>query len=212
MRMFCVPKQFYQASRLNGQPLSEKAIFRLEKIKLFLGLKGKGLSSKESLEVLPIRKFTLYRWLAAYKKHGPRGLEPRSTKPHRIRNAQYDLMLVRRILYLRRQHPVWGKAKITWLLRKEGTHASESTVGSILSNLMRKGRILSTWALRKQCPVFYKKRKANRKHAVRLPKGLKPEVPGEIVQVDTMTLNLFSGVRIKQFTAYCRARQSSMVA
>ena len=44
---------------------------------------------------------------------------------------------------------------------------------------------------------------ARRKHAVRLPRGLKPDKPGGVVQIDTVFVNLAPGKAIKHFTAYC---------
>lgn len=43
---------------------------------------------------------------------------------------------------------------------------------------------------------------ANELHARRLPKGLKPSRPGEIVQIDTLFLNIRPDKAIKHFTAY----------
>jgi len=178
---------------------------------MFLQFKEKGLRNNEIIEIINVKRATFYRWLNAFNKDGPRGLEPRSRKPRTLRNTQWDLVLVKRILELRAAYPMWGKAKLHCLLLSEGFEASQSTVGRILSKMMRKGRILSTRALRKRCPVFYKKRKVHRTHAVRLPKGKKAALPGELVQVDSMTLNLFSGFRIKQFTAYCPISRISVV-
>lgn len=45
-------------------------------------------------------------------------------------------------------------------------------------------------------------RQWRRKHAQRLPKGTKPTTPGELVQVDTLSVNVRPERAIKQFTAY----------
>ena len=45
-------------------------------------------------------------------------------------------------------------------------------------------------------------RQWRRKHALRLPKGTKPTTPGELVQVDTLAVNVRPDKAIKQFTAY----------
>ena len=45
-------------------------------------------------------------------------------------------------------------------------------------------------------------RQWRRKHALRLPKGTKPTIPGELVQVDTLSVNVRPDKAIKQFTAY----------
>ena len=46
-------------------------------------------------------------------------------------------------------------------------------------------------------------RKHKRTYAKRLPKGKKPTAPGEIVQLDTVHINLAPGKSIRHFTAYC---------
>ena len=40
------------------------------------------------------------------------------------------------------------------------------------------------------------------RHARRLPKGMKPSRPGEIVQIDTLFINIAPNKAIKHFTAY----------
>ncbi|HJP69585.1 MAG TPA: integrase core domain-containing protein [Sphingomicrobium sp.] len=40
------------------------------------------------------------------------------------------------------------------------------------------------------------------RHARRLPKGLKPSIPGQLVQIDTLFINIRPGKPIKHFTAY----------
>jgi hypothetical protein len=45
-------------------------------------------------------------------------------------------------------------------------------------------------------------RQWRRKHALRLPKGTKLTTPGELVQVDTLSVNIRPDKAIKQFTAY----------
>lgn len=44
---------------------------------------------------------------------------------------------------------------------------------------------------------------ANERYAKRLPKGLRPRQPGEIVQIDTLFVNIAADKPIKHFTAYC---------
>ena len=85
---------------------------------------------------------------------------------------------------LRADHPMWGKRKITVLLRRQGIAVSVSTVGRILTMLMESGRVSPVPMLR------------------RLPKGLKPTRPGELVQIDTLFVNVAPDKAIKHFTGY----------
>ena len=52
-------------------------------------------------------------------------------------------------------------------------------------------------------------RKHKRIYAVRLPRKLKPERPGQIVQVDTVHIGLAPGETIRHFTGYCPIAKES---
>ena len=100
----------------------------------------------------------------------------------------------------RADYPMWGKAKIAVLLRRDGHAASESTTGRILKTLMERGAVTPVPSLRRNGP-----RAARRlgPYARRLPRGRKPTSPGEIVQLDTLTVSPRPGRHtIKQFTAH----------
>jgi len=94
----------------------------------------------------------------------------------------------------------WGKEKLTVLLRDEGFSVSESTVGRILSRLICRGEVpvspvVQGWR-RKRGKSHWR-----RPHAMRMPKGFKAKMPGDLVQIDTVTVTPFPGLTIKQFTA-----------
>ena len=94
---------------------------------------------------------------------------------------------------------MWGKAKLAVTLRRQGYTVSESTVGRILKMLVVRGQVLPVPILRRRAPGAARR---NRPHARRLPKGRRPTRPGEIVQVDTLTLTPRAGrPAVKQFTA-----------
>ncbi len=95
--------------------------------------------------------------------------------------------------------PSWGKEKIWVLLIKHGFKTSISTCGRIISWLIQKGRIMpSPLKGRKGTRGVWGKK---RSWAMRWPKGLKPMEPGDLVEVDTLTITLCPGKVIKQFTA-----------
>ena len=95
--------------------------------------------------------------------------------------------------------PMWGKAKITILLRRDGHETSESTVGRILKTLMDQGEVTPVPSLRRNRPRAVRRA---RPYARRLPRGRKAGTPGEIVQLDTLTVSSHPGQpAIKQFTA-----------
>ena len=200
MKVFGLHRSFYQASKINGATLSEKARFRLEKVHLFWVLQSKGITSFEAAIHLKVSRANLFRWSKLLKTSGPRALEPRPKRPKHVRHAQWSLGLVNKVRSLRKEYPAWGKAKLRILMKREGYTASESTVGRILKYLLRQGLIQSAPQLRK---ATKHQRTMKRWYAQRLPKGLKSQEPGELIQVDTVHINLFAGFSFKQFTAYC---------
>ena len=94
---------------------------------------------------------------------------------------------------------MWGKAKLGPLLRNQGFTVSDSTVGRILRRLVSR-RAIEPVPLRRRRALG--QRRPARRHATRLPKGLKATVPGALVQLDTLTVNPTGERTIKQFTAY----------
>jgi len=77
---------------------------------------------------------------------------------------------------------------------------SISTVGRILSKLLhhRKIRPVAFYTGK-----YLPKPRVFNNHAQRLPLGIKSKKPGELVQVDHMTVKLDSGKEVKHFEAMC---------
>ena len=98
---------------------------------------------------------------------------------------------------------MWGKAKIAAAIAEElrplDLAASESTVGRILADLVRRGAVKPVWNLRRKAP---RAARSKRPWARRKPADLKAEQPGDILQVDSMTVTHRGGRRtIKQLVA-----------
>ncbi|MGH8631038.1 MAG: helix-turn-helix domain-containing protein [Burkholderiales bacterium] len=137
-----------------------------------------------------------YRW---HRRYDPRRLasledDRRTRRPHRVRQPQTPPAIIARIRALREEYPRWGKAKLVVLLRREGIALSASTVGRVLQRLKLRG------VLREP----RRRRKATwhpRPHAQRIPKGYAVHAPGDLVQVDTLDVEVLPGLRRKQFTA-----------
>src|SRR5688500_1439043 len=81
------------------------------------------------------------------------------------------------------------------------TRDRRSTVGRILTMLMERGRVSPVPMLRRK-PGGRRFRLIGERHARRLPKGLKPTRPGELVQIDTLSVNVAPDKAIKHFTGY----------
>ncbi len=176
------------------------ALSRKDLIQKFALLQKKNLSLNECLEILSISKSTLYRWKAQYKK-GFQKLKPQSKTPHSFRKKKYSKELSLAVYRMRKKHPLWGKGKIQKLLERDKIKTSISTVGRIISLLIKRKSILSAVVLRGYNSP--KRRRRFKKHAVRLPKGMRSHSVGELIQIDHMTVELH-GKKVKHFNAWDR--------
>ena len=151
-----------------------------------------GLSADDAAAAVGVPRSTLYRWKAQP--------QPKSRRPHRRRAKGWSPALRCAVERLRCDFPMWGKDKLGPLLRKAGMAVSNATVGRILKSLVERGRVMPVPQLiRKQA------RKAapeDRPHAIRKPKDVFFEKPGDVIQIDTVTLALAQGRTVKHFDAY----------
>src|SRR5262249_39273303 len=135
---------------------------------------------------------TLYRWRLR--------CEARSRRPHKVSGPRRPAGLTEAAERLRLDFPMWGKAKTGPLARELGFAVGDSTVGRGLSALVARRRVLTFPALlRKIGPRAASK---TRPYAVRKPKEIAFANPGDVVQIDTLSISLLPGRGIKQFTAY----------
>jgi transposase InsO family protein len=101
---------------------------------------------------------------------------------------------------LRLDFPMWGKAKIGPLVRELGFAVSDSTVGRILSALIGRRVVQAVPDLLRK--IGPRGRSKARPYARRKPKEIEFAKPGDVVQIDTLSISLLPGRVIKQFTAY----------
>lgn len=154
-----------------------------------------GIPVREAARLIGVPLANLYRWRKRYRAHRVGGLRSRSRRPRRCPRKRWSPELTRRLIRLRRQHPGWGKRKLTVLLRREGYAVSESTVGRMISDLLRRGRIArSPRRIRRE-------RLPRRRPWARRGWGGLGDTLGRVVQIDTMTVKPHYGFRFKQFTA-----------
>ncbi|MER8754033.1 integrase core domain-containing protein [Mesorhizobium sp. M1050] len=151
-----------------------------------------GLDAGQAARAVGVPRSTLYRWESAP--------EPKSRRPHRVRANGWSPTLRAEVERLRLDFPFWGKDKLGPVLRKAGFAVSNATVGRILKKLVERGRVT---------PVPELIRKAGRKsppkirpHAIRKPKDVCFEKPGDVIQIDTLTLTIAPGRTVKHFDAY----------
>jgi len=139
-----------------------------------------------------IARGTLYRWLKYYEPGCLQSLQNKSTKPKNFRRRTTRPAIWERACELRELHPKWGKKKLHWVLKREGSKCSESSVGRILHekgypNARRKYR--KTTAYRKS--TILRKRR---------PKGLNLSKAGELIQMDSVIIQ-HNGRKIAIITA-----------
>jgi putative transposase len=140
---------------------------------------------------------TVYRWLARFEPRRLERLENASSRPHRLRRRTWTVGQVELVRRLRLWYPAWGKDKLAVLARRAGVIVSASRVGRILSVLRRRGDLLGAVRAR----VTHAARAWHRPHAVRKPAGYRIAIPGDLVEIDTVEIELAPGRTAKQFTA-----------
>ena len=198
MQVFGLPGHVIRGGRaasrlLDAENSTIEAARRREVVARWRQAMTQGLSGEDAAQAVGVPRSTLYRW--------ERAPQPRSRRPKRMRGKTWTPALVAAVEHLRGDNPMWGKRKLAVLLRREGFAISTSTVGRIIADLVARGAIVAVPVLRRK-PGERRFRPLNHRHAKRLPKGLKPEKPGALVQIDTLFVNVRPDRAIKHFTAY----------
>lgn len=175
-------------------PLSRRARLRLQWMDFY---ERHGRNARLTCRHFGLSPDTFYRWRRRYNPRRLESLEddPRSRRPRRVRQPQTPPEVVERIRALREAQPRWGKEKLAVLLRREGIRISPSTIGRILTRLKARGALREPRARRRS------RAWRRRPHAQRVPQGYLVRAPGDLVQVDTLDVEVLPGLRRKQFTA-----------
>ena len=191
----------YRSWRIDDRSYSKIVKQKLSRLKKFDTLIAGGCKEAMALSALGMSRSMLYRDKCALKKFGLVGLESKSRRPKNIRSPLYSRALEHLVLKLRKQEPTWGKIKLHKLITRDyGVNASEATIGRIISRLLSKKKIqLAYFAANKHKP---KRRRIFSKHDSRWKYGMKAEQPGEMIQVDHMSVYSNSSC-IKHFKAVC---------
>ena len=179
------------ASRLAAQTPSCEAARRDASLKRWHQARRDGLTAEQAARAVGVSRASLYRWQARR--------EPLSRRPRTPRLKTWTAALIAEVERLRADFPMWGRAKLGPLLRQGGFAVSDATTGRILAHLVERRRVSAVPTLRRR-PRSHRWT-ARRKHALRLPKGLKPTIPDGLVQIDTLAVNLAPDRAIKHCTA-----------
>ncbi len=179
------------ASRLEAQERSDEAE-RRDAVARWLQARRDGLTAEAAAAAVGTPLSTLYRW--------QKRTTTKSTRPHTARRSKRDTTLILAVERLRKRYPMWGKDKLTPMLRREGFSAAVSTVGRIIKSLVERGVVEAVPNLRRRSKTSPRKHK--RPYAVRLPSKMRAQKPGQIIQLDTVHIGLVPGKTIRHFTAY----------
>ena len=200
MRIESMRIRSYRSFRVDDADLPAEARERLSAIRRFDGLRAAGCAERAALREVGVSRRTLYRWKAALAASGQRGLAPKSTRPRRVRRPARKPGDVEAVMAMRRRHPFMGKAPIQRMLERQGLRLSVSTVGRILSRAIANGTVPRA----SLCEGRAKPKRPRRFNgwARRWKYGDKAERPGQLVQIDHMTVSR-DGSSIKEFRAIC---------
>ena len=175
---------------------------RLQKLKQVEAFRKHKVDWPEIQSLVEISRATYYRWKKRLREEGLKGLVPRSKRPRRLRRKLHwtpELLIA--IETLRKQNPTWGRWPIWLALGKQGFGVSERTVGRILAHLESRGRVESVASFLAQAKRGKVKRRLQRPYARRKPRTHTVQRPGDLIQVDTLTVTLGPGEVVRHFSA-----------
>lgn len=151
-----------------------------ERLRWVLPIIRKEVRLTQAAKLSPYGKRSLERWVAAYKRYGSEGLEPKSTRP-KTHPQETPIHLKEQVVALRNTTRVCA-LKLKWKLEKRGVKLHERTIGKIIKaeGLVRQYRVRK---------IKYKYIKALRQ-------------PGELVEIDVKYVpGTIAGRAYFQYTA-----------
>jgi putative transposase len=199
MQVRGLPRQIIRTGRaasrlLAAQTPDIEAARRRDAVARWRRAMSDGLTAEQAAQAVGAPRSTLYRW--------EKQPELRSRRPRRVRQPKGAAALVEAVEAVRADNPMWGKRKIAALLKREGQAVSVSKVGRILRRLMGRGVVVPVPILRRKPGGRRFRFDGRQRYAQRLAKGRKAHAPGDLVQIDTLFVNLRPDRAIKHFTAY----------
>lgn len=198
MRIFKLHNSLYKLNHFIApeKKLSIYAKERYEKIQQWKKLKSYKLPDEEISRIVGLSRSNYYRYTRSIEIYGLNSLENKSRRPKTLRRSKISESTRVRILNIRRENSSYGKAKIAVILKRDfGIMLSESSVGRILKELYTKGQITRSVAYR-----HVRKRRKFTKHAKAWRYGMRAKNPGELVQIDHMSVTKHN-VNMKEFRA-----------
>ena len=146
MQVFGLPGDIIRtgklAARIAAQFPDNEAAIRRATVARWRQAMADGLTADQAAKAVGAPRATLYRW-----EERP---QSRSKRPKRPRPKTWTPALVEAVEALRLDHPMWGRAKLGPLIRREGFAVSDATVGRILAHLVARGVVERAPTLRRR--------------------------------------------------------------
>ena len=199
MQMFGLHKNIYKLAKYAcTQEILDEQIKERQKL---LGdwelLKKRKVPDREIAKITGISRASFYRRKKAIRNYGLSGLKRRSTRPKTFRISKIPQSTIDLIVKLRQENPTYGKAKLAIILaRDHQIKLSESSVGRCLNKLMQTNKIQRSMSATK-----VKRKRKFTNHAKRWQYGMKASKPGELVQIDHMSV-VKHNIPMKEFSAW----------
>jgi transposase len=111
-----------------------------ERLRWILPIANKEVKLIDAAKLCPHSKRSLERWLAAYKKHGEKGLIPKSTRP-KSNPKETPIRIKQRVIEIRKETSECA-LKVKWELEDDNINIHKNTVHKIIKaeGLVRKYR------------------------------------------------------------------------
>lgn len=199
MQIVHLHKSIYKLKRIVSpeENFDPKILIIKDQVKTWVKLKSHKVPERDISKITGISRASFYRYKKSIESFGLKGLERRSKRPKSFRTSKIPNETIELILKLRHDNPTYGKAKIYVLLRRDHkVNISESTVGRVIANLISQGKV----RLSMSYPRVKRRRKFDT-YAKKWRYGMKATMPGEMVQIDHMTVTK-NGICMKHFQAW----------
>ena len=163
---------------------------------------GHGRNARLACRHFGLSPDVFYRWKNRYNPYDILSLEDDkiTRTPHKVRQPETDLAIVKRVKEIREEYPRWGKKKIWKILEREGIETTIITVGRTLTRLRERGLLKEPLIVIARIEKGKRRRKP-RFHAIPKDWDYKIFDPGDLIQIDTVHVHPVPGVRRYQFTA-----------
>ena len=131
---------------------------------------------------------TFYKWFNRFDAYDLTTLEDTSRRPRHVRRPESPPEVIQRVQALRERYPRWGRDKLAVLLHREKIQISGSTVGRIMARLRARGLLVEPENVRQA--KLARKRRQKPRYAARKPRNFQAHQPGDLVEIDTLRVQI----------------------